>query len=138
MSGPFVLDASLAVSWCFRDEITPLGAHVLAKLETVHAIAPAVLAFELANGLTLAQRRRRITLAEQQECLEKLRQLPIALEQRPLFWLCERIIPLAHKFRLTAYDAAYLELAIREALPLATLDGDLRQAALQAGIPLVA
>jgi predicted nucleic acid-binding protein len=55
----------------------------------------------------------------------------------PLLWLCRQILPLARRHDLTAYDAAYLELAIRERLPLATLDDDLRQAALAPGVPLV-
>lgn len=93
--------------------------------------------FELANGLLLAQQRGRITPADEEAYFETLLQLPILIEQRPLLWLCQRILPLARRHGLTAYDAAYLELAIRERLPLATLDDKLRQAAQAAGVALV-
>lgn len=69
--------------------------------------------------------------------VERLRQLPIHIEHRPAAWLGQQILPLARTNRLTAYDAAYLELAVREGLPLATIDGDLRKAASAAGAPLV-
>ena len=84
-----------------------------------------------------AERRGRINAAQQAEFLERLRLLPIRIEHRPAVWLGQQILPLARAYRLTAYDAAYLELAIREGLPLATLDSDLRNAAAAAGVALV-
>ena len=75
--------------------------------------------------------------AAQAAFLERLRLLPIAIEHRPAVWLAQQILPLARTYHLSAYDAAYLELAIREGLPLATLDDDLRRAASSAGVPLV-
>ena len=68
--------------------------------------------------------------------LECLRLLPIAIERRPATWLAQQILPLARTYHLSAYDAAYLELAIREGFPLATLDDDLRHAAAGAGVGL--
>ncbi len=68
---------------------------------------------------------------------ERLRLLPIAIEHRPAVWLAQQVLPLARAYQLSAYDAAYLELAIREGLPLATLDDGLRQAARAAGVALV-
>jgi predicted nucleic acid-binding protein len=67
--------------------------------------------------------------AAQAVFLERLRLLPVEIEHRPAVWLAQQILPLARTHRLSAYDAAYLELAIRERLPLATLDDDLRRAA---------
>jgi predicted nucleic acid-binding protein len=75
--------------------------------------------------------------AAQAAFLERLRLLPVAIEHRPATWLVQQILPLARAYRLSAYDAAYLELAIREGLPLATLDDDLRHAAAGAGVALV-
>jgi predicted nucleic acid-binding protein len=75
--------------------------------------------------------------AAQAAFLERLRLLPVAIEHRPATWLAQQILPLARTYRLSAYDAAYLELAIREGLPLATLDDDLRGAACAAGVALV-
>ena len=66
-----------------------------------------------------------------------MRLLPIAIEHRPATWLAQQILPLARTYHLSAYDAAYLELAIREGLPLATLDDNLRRAAAGAGVALV-
>ena len=75
--------------------------------------------------------------AAQAAFLERLRLLPVAIEHRPATWRAQQILPLARTYRLSAYDAAYLELAIREGLPLATLDDDLRGAACAAGVALV-
>lgn len=136
MNGPFVLDASLTLSWAFDDESTPFTVHVLKTLETVHAVVPALWPFEVASVLTVAERRGRINAGQQAEFLERLRLLPITIEQRPAVWLCQQILRLARVYRLSAY-AAYLELAIRDSLPLASLDGDLRTAAQSAGVPLI-
>lgn len=137
MNGPFVLDASLTMTWAFTNEATPFTARVLENLKTTHAVTPALWAFEVTNALLDAERRGRINAAQQAEFLERLRLLPITIEHRPASWLGQQILPLARAHRLTAYDAAYLELAIRDGLPLATLDGDLRKAAVAAGATLV-
>ena len=137
MTGPFVLDASMTLSWAFEDEATPFTVAVLRSLETVHAVAPALWPFEVASVLSAAERLGRINAPEQAEFLERLRLLPIAIEHRPAAWLAQQILPLARTCQLSAYDAAYLELAVREGLPLATLDEDLRRAASAAGVALV-
>ena len=137
MSGPFVLDASLTLSWAFEDESTPFTVAVLKSLVSVHAVAPALWPFEVASVLATAERRGRIRPAAQAAFLERLRELPIEIEHRPAAWLTQQILPLARKHQISAYDAAYLELAIREGLPLATLDDELRQAACSACVPLV-
>jgi len=138
LSGLFVLDASVTMSWAwaFETEATPFTIQVLGSLKTAHAVTPALWPFEVANALVDAERRGRINPAQQAEFLERLRLLPITIEHRPACWLGQQI-SLARAHRLTAYDAAYLELAIREGLPLATLDRDLRKAAAAAGAALV-
>ena len=135
--GPFVLDASMTLSWAFESESTPFTVAVLRSLETVHAIVPALWSFEVASVLRTAERKGRIDAAAQAVFLERLRLLPVAIEHRPATWLAQQILPLARTHQLSAYDAAYLELAIREGLPLATLDDDLRRAAPAAGVMLV-
>ncbi len=127
----------MTLSWAFEGESTPFTVAVLKSLETVHAVVPALWSFEAANVLRTAERRGRMDAAAQTAFLERLRLLPIAIEHRPATWLAQQILPLARTHKLSAYDAAYLELAIREALPLATLDDDLRQAACAAGVTLV-
>jgi predicted nucleic acid-binding protein len=137
LSGPFVLDDSLTLSWAFDTEATPFTVQALKALETVHAVAPALWPFEVANVLAVAERRGRINAAQQTVFLERLRLLPILIEHRPTAWLGQQILPLARTYNLSAYDSAYLELALREGLPLATLDNDLKRAAIAAGVPLV-
>jgi predicted nucleic acid-binding protein len=127
----------MTLSWAFEGESTSFTVAVLKSLETVHAVAPALWPFEVANVLSAAERRGRISAAAQAAFLERLRLLPVAIEHRPAAWLAQQILPLARTYHLSAYDAAYLELAIRERLPLATLDDDLRRAASAAGVALV-
>ena len=137
MTGPFVLDASLTLSWAFEGESTAFTVAVLKSLETVNAVVPALWPFEVASVLSTAERGGRMSVEAQAAFLERLRVLPIAIEHRPATWLAQQILPLARMYKLSVYDAAYLELAIREGLPLATLDGELRRAACAAGVALV-
>jgi len=130
----FVLDASLTLSWAFEGEATPFTRSVARSLQTVHAVTPALWPFEVANGLAIAERRGRITSAGLTTFLEWLRPAPIHIEVRPALWLWQKILPLARAHRLSAYDAAYLDLAIRDGLPLATLDAGLRAAAPAEGV----
>ena len=76
---PFVVDASMTLSWCFADEATPYSRGVLAALETTYAIVPALWPFEVANALGLAERRKRITQEGIVAFLETLRRLPMSL-----------------------------------------------------------
>ena len=131
---PFVVDASLTLSWCFADEATPYSRAVLAALETTYAVVPALWPFEIANVLALAERKQRITQEGITEYLEKLRRLPIQIERREALWLWQAILPLVREHRLSGYDAAYLELAKRERMRLATLDHDLQQASRVVGV----
>lgn len=135
MNGPFVVDASLTLSWCFSDEETPYSRSILATLNTSYALVPALWPFEIANALTVAARRQRVTHSGIAVFLETLRRLPIQIERREALWLWQAVLPLAREYRLSAYDAAYLELARRERMPLATLDADLLEAARKLGVP---
>lgn len=134
---PFVVDTSLTLSWCFSDEATAYSRGILAALQTTYAVVPALWPFEVANALAVADRRQRITQEGIVEFLETLQRLPIQIERREALWLWQAVLPLARKHRLSAYDAAYLELAKREKMQLATLDHDLQQAGRALGIPLL-
>ena len=111
---------------------------MLAALETTYAVVPALWPFEIANVLAVAERRRRISPDEIAEFLEMLRHLPIQVERREAAWIWQATTKLARAYKLSAYDAAYLELAAREHLPLATLDAGLQNAALALGVATVA
>ena len=134
---PFVVDASMALSWCYMDEMTPYSRAVLAALRTTYAIVPALWPFEIANSLAIAERRKRISQDQIADFLETLRRLPIQVERREAIWLCQAMTRLAREHGLTAYDAAYLDLAKREQLHLATLDHYLQAAGLAVGVAAV-
>lgn len=135
----FVIDASATLPWRFEDEATPWTEALLDRVEGGEEVrVPAHWPLEIANTLLVARRRGRVTSAQVSEFVDDLASLPIRIEppSAPAEW--PAILALAEKYRLTAYDAAYLELVERTGLPLATLDRELRQAAEAEGVPLVA
>jgi len=138
----FVIDASLTLDWCFTDEQTSYGTAVLNLLDAgADAIVPSLWPLEVLNALIIAERRKRITYEEAQEFLTVIHGLDIEVEhgtRNPAFSdAFDDIYALARKHSLTAYDAAYIELAIRKSLPLASLDDDLNRAALASGVQLI-
>jgi predicted nucleic acid-binding protein len=136
----FVLDASVAVSWCFPGdpaEDTPYSRKILKELTANDAVVPEIWAFEIANAIFVAYaKRKRITDSQIREYLSFLKALPIHVERRDL-WTNVGLESLARRCDLAAYDAAYLDIALRLALPLATADEPLRKAALAEHIVLI-
>jgi predicted nucleic acid-binding protein len=133
-----VLDASVAVAWCFDDEATPLTEGILdllAKGTTV--VVPAVWPLEIANAMLSAERKKRINVAQATAFLGRVKAFPILVDSIPIERGFDQILSVGRQHGLTAYDAAYLELALRQALPLATLDDDLRRSASTAGVDLL-
>jgi len=135
---PFVLDASVAVAWCFEDETTPYTEYVLALLGSDTARVPLIWPLEVANALLMAERRARLELADTTRFLELLHALPITVDASPGERVFSAIVDVARAYSLTSYDAAYLELAMREGLPLATQDNRLVAAATAAGVDVIA
>jgi predicted nucleic acid-binding protein len=133
----FVLDASMTMSWCFADESTPYGRQVLAALLDSYAEVPALWPFEIANVLAINEKRQRITEATSQEFLQTLSGLDIRIDHSSSAVEGKALLPLVRRYGLTAYDAAYLELAKRKGLPLASFDKELIEAAAREGIVLV-
>ena len=133
----FVLDASVAFSWCFPGdptEDTPYSRRILSKLATDDAIVPEIWAFEIANIIFVAfNKRKRINQKQIDEYLMRLRALPIRVELNDV-WANIALESQARKWNLPAYDAAYLDLALRKQIPLATADDVLRKAAQAEGI----
>jgi predicted nucleic acid-binding protein len=132
-----VLDASLTLQWFLEDESDrEYSLAVLASLSTKRAAVPILWFYEVGNGLLMAHRRKRTTLDKIDGFLTRLKALPIeAAEQVPSEIL--ELSALAQKHSLTNYDAAYLALAMRLNIPLATNDADLRRAAAAAGVAMV-
>ena len=133
-----VLDASVTLAWCFPEEGTPYTQQMLDLLANgAEALTPAIWPFEVANALLVGERNKRRTMAQVTAFLQRLATLPIKVDEPRVDRAFGQILTVARQEQLTEYDAAYLELALREALPLATLDQRLRQAAQHAGVPLV-
>lgn len=134
----FVLDASVVLSWCFPDEKSLLGHKI--SLMFAHgdsAIAPSFWPLEVLNALLAGEKRKRISPALVQEFLSDLQTLPVELESVSAQAIFEKVQELSRGFNLTAYDAAYLQLAQANRLPIATLDQDLIAACKQSGVGLV-
>lgn len=133
----FVVDASVALAWCFADEVSELADRVLDQLEHDEALAPAIWPLEVANGLRTAEQRGRLDLADLSHVRELLVSLPVQVEGVPLDAALGEVTEIARHLDLTAYDAAYLALAARRGLALATVDDRLRRACERAGVELV-
>ena len=133
----FVLDTSLTLSWYFEDERTPASDALLGQLSDVGAVVPSLWRLEVANGFQTAIRRKRIGPAYRDEALHQLSCLPITLDPETNTYAWTTTLSFAQRFGLTPYDAAYLELAQRRTLPLATLDQELRGAASSMGMTLL-
>lgn len=131
----FILDASVALSWCFEDQQTPLGEAVLAGLKRDAApVVPPLWMYEVLNVLALAQRKGIMDKATAATFWNKASRAAAVVENSGD--TAQKIIELCERHGLTAYDAAYLEAALREGLPLATLDHELQKAARAAGVRL--
>ena len=133
----FVVDCSMTMAWCFEDEATPETDAILKRLRQSSAIAPAIWPLEVANVLRNGKRRSRLTQTQIEQFTADLKSLSIFVEPIDISRALDQILPLAQTHGLTPYDAAYLELALRFGLPLATLDKELRIAAASLGVILL-
>ena len=131
-----VIDASVALAWSFHDERSDYPRGILRRLARELALVPTIWPLEIVNGLLTAQRRGRLTAADVAEIHTGLAELPISLAEVSLERALGPVLSLARTHQLTAYDASYLELAMREGLALATVDRNLRAAAESVGVPL--
>jgi predicted nucleic acid-binding protein len=133
----FVIDASVTLGWCFEDESSAEADRVLARLEQEEALAPAHWPLEVANALRTAERRGRMDAAELPRLRALLAALPVEVAPVELTTATGGVLEAARTYDLTAYDAAYLDLAAIRGLPLATVDARLRAACARAGIDVV-
>ena len=131
-----VIDCSVTMAWYFKDEATPYTNAVRAALATERAAVPALWPLEVANVLLMGERRKRSTQTKATKWLRFLSALPIAVDTQTPALAFDPILSLARSHKLTAYDAAYLELAMRLGVPLAARDAALEKAALAVGVPL--
>lgn len=129
-----ILDASMAMSWCFEDEWTPESDRVLQMVRDNGSLVPPLWDLEVANVLLVAERRGRTSRADTERLLSLLQQLPIELADNDPD--VRDVAAAARDYSLSAYDACYLVTAMRTNWPLATLDKKLTAAASQAGVTL--
>jgi predicted nucleic acid-binding protein len=132
----FVLDGSTALAWCFTDENSAYADAVARKLPTLGALVPTIWHLEVANAMVVGERRGRCDRGDTLKWTAFLSSLSISVDEHIGSRVFSEVVDLARAQGLSTYDAAYLELALRRGLPLATLDDPLKEAALAAGVGL--
>ena len=132
----FILDCSLTMAWCFEDEAEGRATSVLDSLADNQAIVPSIWPLEVANVLAVCERRKRVNAMEIVDFVKMLKGFSIQIDDQTSKRAFGEVLTLARAHRLTAYDAAYLELAMRTGSPLASLDASLNGVAAGLGIPL--
>ena len=137
MSEYFVIDNSVVMSWCFKNETNSYSDKVLDLLAESTAYVPHIWTLEVLNVLLVAERKKRLSEADSTRFLTLLSQLPISIQQDAPEKVMNEIIALARSTNLSSYDAAYLDLAMRKGVPLATLDQKLKRAAKKMNVPIL-
>lgn len=137
MRGQFVLDASVAVGWLLAEEQAAVAWAVADRFRSEDALVPPNWSLEVCNAVRKAVRTGRITVDTQTRLQQIVLSFPIRFDPPSIERDWMTIVPLAHRLELSTYDAAYLELAMRCGVPLATLDDQLRQRASELGIETV-
>ncbi len=133
---PFVLDNSVVSGWFIQNLATPYSEAIAVRLQDDRAVMPALWELEFSNVLRSACLRKAMTAQAAQSVIAQIVSLPIAVDRHAV--PPSELLALALRFGLTTYDAAYLELALRLQLPIATLDAPLREAALASGVGIIA
>jgi predicted nucleic acid-binding protein len=131
-----VIDSSISIAWCFPDEKDLYSQTILDALASEHAFVPSLWRLEVVNTLVVGERRKRSTQVDTAVWLGFFSSLPISVDDETNAQAFGNTLTLARDHNLSAYDAAYLELAIRRGLSLATLDEKLKSAAHTVGVPL--
>lgn len=132
-----IADLSVVLAWYFEEDQTPAALDVLQKIEIEGLLVPPLWWSELANGLLMGERRGRRTTDESRGFLKLIRALPITVDHVSPGEIGDHILTVARQFQLTAYDATYVELAVRTKSSLATFDAAIRSCAPLSGIQLL-
>jgi predicted nucleic acid-binding protein len=137
MSTRFVVDNSIVMTWCFQDEMVPYAETVLDSLAEAVAVVPAIWPLEVINVLLVAERNGRLHEADSVRFVSLIGQLPIMVDRSWPERLMRDLLAIGRIHNLSSYDTAYLELAMRQGLPIATLDKRLHQAARRIDLPIL-
>jgi len=132
----FVVDNSVVMSWCFKDEINDYADTVLDRLTESAAVVPSIWPLEVVNVLLVAERQKRLSESDSIRFLTLLSQLPIVVEYEAPDMMKE-LLALARSNNLSSYDASYLDLAMRKGVSIATLDNKLIEAARRIDVPIL-
>lgn len=133
----FVVDNSVVMSWCFKDETNQYADAILDKLSEVTAVVPPIWPLEVVNVLLVAERMKRLSEADSTRFITLLSQLPIVVEADGPERMMKEILALARANDLSSYDASYLDLAMRRGFPIATLDDKIIEAAKRINVPIL-
>ena len=137
MENTFVVDNSVVMSWCFKDETNQYADAVLDKLSETTAIVPSIWPLEVVNVLLVAERRKRLKQADSIRFITLLSKLPIVVEHEWPEKMMTDLLALGRAKDLSSYDASYLDLAMRKDCPIATLDERLMEAAKDISVTIV-
>ncbi len=136
MENKFVIDNSIVMTWCFSDEPSKYADVVLDSLNKYEALVPAIWPLEVGNVVLVAERRKRLTEADGIRFLDLINELPITVQQETPDRMLKEIFALARECSISSYDASYLDLAMRNGVPIATQDSGLKKAAKRCDVPL--
>src|SRR5574340_1163505 len=136
MKESFVIDNSIVMSWCFKDEINQYADAVLERLTEANAFVPSIWPLEVVNVLLVTERKKRLSEADAVRFITLLAQLPIIVEHEQPERIMTDLLALARANNLSSYDASYLNLSMRKGIPIATLDTRLIEAAKMANVPI--
>ncbi len=136
MEKSFIIDNSIVMSWCFKEQTNPLADTILGWLQEASAYVPSVWPLEVVNVLIAAERKALISKSDSIRFLRLLSQLPIRVQHESTEGLMKDTLGLARDHNLSSYDASYLDLAMKKGVPLATLDKKLRKAAKSVNVEL--
>lgn len=136
MSESFVIDNSVVMSWCFKDETSQYADAVLDRLAESTAFVPSIWPLEVVNVLLVAERNKRLSEADSIRFITLLSQLPIIVEYERTETIMKDLLSQARANNLSSYDACYLDLSMRKGFPIATLDTRLIEAAKQTDVSI--
>jgi predicted nucleic acid-binding protein len=133
----FVVDNSVVMSWCFKEETNKYADTVLDMLTEATAAVPSLWPLEVVNVLLVAERQKRISESDSIRFITLLAQLPIVVEHERPENMMKEFLAFARANNLSSYDASYLSLAVRKGFPIATLDNKLIEAARRIDVPII-
>ena len=136
MNESFVIDNSVVLSWCFKNETNQYADAVLDRLLESTAFVPSIWPLEVVNVLLVAERKKRLKEADSVRFITLLSQLPIVVEYERTERIMKDLLALSRTNNLSSYDACYLDLSMRRGIAIATLDTQLKKAAKKTDVPI--